>query len=45
MITLGTPTASRPSGDGSGEAEVLLTGRAGLGKDYRVRFTYQIAIW
>ena len=29
----------------TGEMEVLLTGRAGLDKDFCVRFLYRIAIW
>ena len=31
--------------DAEGEMEVLLTGRAGLDKDFCVRFLYRIAIW
>lgn len=29
----------------AGEMEVLLKGRSGLGRDYRVRFAFRIAIW
>ena len=31
--------------DAAGEMEVLLKGRAGLGKDFRVHLTYRVAIW
>ena len=37
--------AANPGGDTSGEMEVYLTGRAGLGRDYRVHLNYQISIW
>ena len=38
-------TATDPDEAAAGEMEVLLTGRAGLDKDFCVRFLYRIAIW
>jgi len=41
----GRSASGNGSESGGGEMEVYLRGRAGLGKDYRVCFTYQISIW
>ena len=48
VVTIQPPAgaaAAAATGDGRGEMEMVLKGRAGLGKDYRVRFGYQISIW
>ena len=44
-VPLASTIVALGSQDPQGEMEVLLMGRAGLGKDYRVSFNYQIAIW
>lgn len=45
VIQLRPPANAPAAGDGTGEMEVVLKGRAGLGKDYNVRFGYTISIW
>ena len=39
-----SPSASEGE-DSAGEMEVILNGQGGLGRDYRVHFTYTISIW
>ena len=36
---------AEPAHDAQGEMQVTLSGRTGLGKDYKVSFNYQISIW